>query len=115
MSSPAQKMSGIEAKFNPWHDSENGQFTFAGSGSYFGQGEDRARSIRRSALNQKLPKAGLPQETRETASATRVVRSAGQVSGTLLSSLHREFLSNSENIPPKAGRETFGHLAASPR
>jgi hypothetical protein len=26
----------IEVKFNPWHDEENGRFTFAGQGRYFG-------------------------------------------------------------------------------
>lgn len=26
---------GVEAKFNPWHDPANGQFTFANSGRYF--------------------------------------------------------------------------------
>lgn len=29
---------GVERKFNPWHDPENGQFTFAGSGRYYGAG-----------------------------------------------------------------------------
>ncbi|BBD99259.1 LysM peptidoglycan-binding domain-containing protein [Sphingobium amiense] len=28
----------IEVKFNPWHDEENGRFTFAGQGRYFGAG-----------------------------------------------------------------------------
>lgn len=28
----------IEVKFNPWHDEENGRFTFAGQGRYFGGG-----------------------------------------------------------------------------
>jgi hypothetical protein len=27
----------IEFKFNPWHDPENGQFTFAGQGRYYGR------------------------------------------------------------------------------
>ncbi|CAM5454427.1 putative protein OS=Sphingobium scionense OX=1404341 GN=GGQ90_001459 PE=4 SV=1 [Sphingobium scionense] len=26
----------IEVKFNPWHDEENGRFTFRGQGRYFG-------------------------------------------------------------------------------
>ena len=30
--------SGVEVKFNPWHDEENGRFTFAGQGRYFGRG-----------------------------------------------------------------------------
>jgi LysM repeat protein len=28
----------VEVKFNPWHDEENGRFTFAGQGRYFGAG-----------------------------------------------------------------------------
>ena len=28
----------VELKFNPWHDPEDGRFTFAGAGRYFGQG-----------------------------------------------------------------------------
>lgn len=28
----------VELKFNPWHDPENGRFTFAGAGHYFGRG-----------------------------------------------------------------------------
>lgn len=27
-----------EVKFNPWHDPDNGRFTFAGTGRYFGRG-----------------------------------------------------------------------------
>lgn len=33
-----QRGVGIEAKFNPWHDPNNGRFTFAGGGTYFGPG-----------------------------------------------------------------------------
>ena len=29
---------GIEFKFNPWHDPENGRFTFAGTGRYYARG-----------------------------------------------------------------------------
>lgn len=29
---------GVERKFNPWHDPEDGQFTFAGTGRYHGAG-----------------------------------------------------------------------------
>lgn len=32
------KDDGIECKFNPWHDPENGRFTFAGTGRYHGGG-----------------------------------------------------------------------------
>jgi hypothetical protein len=40
---PARSASGIEFKFNPWHDPENGRFTFAGTGRYYGRGGDRAK------------------------------------------------------------------------
>lgn len=28
---------GIELKFNPWHDTETGRFTFVGAGRHYGQ------------------------------------------------------------------------------
>lgn len=28
----------IEVKFNPWHDREDGRFTFVGQGNYFPRG-----------------------------------------------------------------------------
>ncbi|WP_188053947.1 hypothetical protein [Sphingosinithalassobacter sp. CS137] len=31
---------GLELKFNPWHDPENGRFTFAGHGRYYGRGRE---------------------------------------------------------------------------
>jgi len=34
----------IEVKFNPWHDREDGRFTFTGQGNYFPQGGRAARS-----------------------------------------------------------------------
>lgn len=41
---------GVEFKFNPWHDPENGRFTFAGTGHYYGRGsggqsEGRGRDL----------------------------------------------------------------------
>lgn len=33
---------GVELKFNPWHDPDDGRFTFAGSGNHFGAGEGGA-------------------------------------------------------------------------
>lgn len=30
--------SDVEVKFNPWHDPDNGRFTFVGSGRYYGRG-----------------------------------------------------------------------------
>ena len=37
----AQATDGIELKFNPWHDPNDGRFTFAGSGRSFGRGETK--------------------------------------------------------------------------
>ncbi|RYD50531.1 MAG: LysM peptidoglycan-binding domain-containing protein [Sphingomonadales bacterium] len=36
---------GVEVKFNPWHDPENGRFTFAGSGRYFPGGQTRSGPV----------------------------------------------------------------------
>lgn len=33
---------GVERKFNPWHDPDDGRFTFAGSGRYYGNGEGKS-------------------------------------------------------------------------
>lgn len=33
----------LELKFNPWHNPEDGRFTFAGQGSYFGGSSQRNR------------------------------------------------------------------------
>ena len=33
---PLQSASDVEVKFNPWHDPDDGRFTFANSGRYFG-------------------------------------------------------------------------------
>ena len=35
---------GLELKFNPWHDPDNGRFTFAGTGHHYGSGEANAGS-----------------------------------------------------------------------
>lgn len=35
---PSPWPDGIEVKFNPWHDPEDGRFTFAGPGHYYGAG-----------------------------------------------------------------------------
>lgn len=39
-----------ELKFNPWHDPEDGRFTFVGQGRYFGRGLDAAQAADGSAL-----------------------------------------------------------------
>ena len=40
---------GVEVKFNPWHDPEDGRFTFAGQGRYFGRAGEHLRSRSRGA------------------------------------------------------------------
>ena len=35
---PEPEIDLFEAKFNPWHDPDDGRFTFAGQGKYFGRG-----------------------------------------------------------------------------
>jgi len=35
-----------EVKFNPWHDADDGRFTHAGTGRYFGRGSSRAAVAR---------------------------------------------------------------------
>lgn len=51
-----------EFKFNPWHDPENGRFTFAGAGKYFGIGSGslRTRGVRRTSPGHGEP--GFPSE-----------------------------------------------------
>ncbi|MES2988086.1 MAG: DNA/RNA non-specific endonuclease [Pseudomonadota bacterium] len=52
--------SGIEVKFNPWHDPEDGRFTFVGSGQYFAGGRPRdSRARARGSQNQAHSRSGL--------------------------------------------------------
>ncbi len=47
---------GVERKFNPWHDPDDGRFTFAGTGRHFGSGgQDRSA---RPATGSRLPARG---------------------------------------------------------
>lgn len=39
---PVATASGVELKFNPWHDPDDGRFTFAGSGRHHGAGGGQA-------------------------------------------------------------------------
>lgn len=72
---PAVRPDGLELKFNPWHDPEDGRFTFAGAGRHYGaSGTDAVSSQKRRAptspdpvpvlwdrsksRNSALPKAG---------------------------------------------------------
>lgn len=47
----------IEVKFNPWHDEENGRFTFAGQGRYFGAGGTGMPETANMARQAKTPPA----------------------------------------------------------
>ncbi len=47
---PALSPDGLELKFNPWHDPEDGRFTFAGAGRHYGaRGTDAVSSEKRRA------------------------------------------------------------------
>lgn len=60
-----------ELKFNPWHDLENGKFTFAGTGGYFGRESGRAaasdRPLARSHGQQGKPGPGSGRKPQATA------------------------------------------------
>ncbi len=62
---------GIELKFNPWHDPDDGRFTFAGSGRHHGAGggqvADRANPRQpRNSVKPRLAAAGAEQTARPT-------------------------------------------------
>jgi hypothetical protein len=44
-----------EVKFNPWHDADDGRFTFTGSGRYFGRGSGDAPVAR---MHERPPRRG---------------------------------------------------------
>lgn len=55
----------VERKFNPWHDPDDGRFTFAGSGRHYGASSSRnsqqaANSARRKAGPLRVDVPGLP-------------------------------------------------------
>lgn len=43
---PSAKPTNAEVKFNPWHDPNDGRFTFAGTGRYFGSGSSDRSAAR---------------------------------------------------------------------
>lgn len=51
-----QKGDAIERKFNPWHDPEDGRFTFAGSGNYHGASKGRPASSAQQVLSRRNPR-----------------------------------------------------------
>jgi len=84
----------IEQKFNPWHDPDDGRFTFVGQGRYYHGGQSRASSggsVRRPStpravvLKPSLPKA--PERGRPNHVTVSDVPGPGQDSGTRLTSI----------------------------
>jgi len=72
---PASGSNGVELKFNPWHDPDDGRFTFVGGGRHFGpagagQGDRPARRVTKKieyVEDRRLP----PISTREEVEAWR--------------------------------------------
>lgn len=72
---PVPNAGGIELKFNPWHDPDDGRFTFAGSGRHHGAGggqaADRANPRQpRISAKPRLEAAGAGQTARATPKLT---------------------------------------------
>lgn len=65
----------VQTKFNPWHDSENGRFTFAGRGRHFGGGHagssDVSAGRRRVSTNPRARVATAPAPARSTPNPAR--------------------------------------------
>ena len=71
----------IETKFNPWHDPDDGRFTFAGQGNRFGGGAPKSREATPRAASSAggtstrspaRPAASRPSATRPTGGGRRV-------------------------------------------
>lgn len=76
----------IECKFNPWHDPEDGRFTFAGSGNYHGTGKRLpaarapkalSRDDPRKSRNLRAPKSKMPR-TEQSNPAAEFVGGVGE-------------------------------------
>lgn len=72
---------GVEAKFNPWHDPDDGRFTFANQGRYVGRGQSRlndtgAAGVRVSA-ERSARAATAPSDARQTTPRPRSLTGAG--------------------------------------
>ena len=52
----------VERKFNPWHDPDDGRFTFAGQGKYFGRGASAGAGAASTARTPRKPTDKSPQE-----------------------------------------------------
>jgi len=91
----------LETKFNPYHDPENGRFTFAPGGP------KSLRSVVTSWGKYK-PKAVKPKTELKPSSVDAQAEGpsrsqAGKVSGISLSRTHRDFLSQTDKYSPKPG------------
>jgi len=52
---PWARRDAAEVKFNPWHDPDDGRFTFSGTGRYFGRGEGDDSAAR---MHERPPRRG---------------------------------------------------------
>ena len=73
---PADDATAVETKFNPWHDPEDGRFTFARQGRFFGRGGSSGtvgpnrNAVRvRSLSKTKVPRTPAPKTTDRASSA----------------------------------------------
>lgn len=66
----------VEHKFNPWHDPEDGRFTFAGQGRYFGRGGSQVTAPLPAARRARAPAAlaGGPSPRAMRAQIERIAR-----------------------------------------
>lgn len=73
---PVSTVGGVELKFNPWHDPDDGRFTFAGSGRHHGAGGGQAAD----RANPRQPQISAKRRL-EAAGAGQTARSAPKPAG----------------------------------
>lgn len=73
---PEPEPESVERKFNPWHDPEDGRFTFAGQGRYFGRGgsRDNASPLAARPKTTRPARAAKPAPSAARAQSERVAR-----------------------------------------
>lgn len=74
----------VESKFNPWHDPEDGRFTFAGQGRYFGGRLGRATSVQSSGVVLKVgssASSAVPKTIASAAPRPKAIRPKDAVPG----------------------------------
>lgn len=100
----------IEAKFNPWHDPDDGRFTFAGQGNHVARGTARSSSKNKpsAARLKPSPEPGRQEVTETIADSSGATRTEATVRfpAAALSATHRDFLSYRKKFPAKAGTQT---------